>query len=88
MFLEIATISLAFSINFFKSLKATVMLSSVCLCCSSMLLSIPTIPERIFELTGCTEGLDNECELAELTGDITGVGLSHALAETASLSAL
>lgn len=54
--LDIVTISLAFSINFFKSWKATLILWSVALCCSSILLSIPTIPKRIFELTGAAEG--------------------------------
>lgn len=88
MVFEIVTISLAFSISFFKSWKATLMLWSVALCCSSILLSIPTIPDLILELTGVTDGLGVELGLVELIGDDIGAGLSHALAAMASFKAL
>lgn len=87
IFFDIATISFAFAINLVKSWNATVILSSVALCCSSILLSMPTIPDLILELVGVTAGLGVELGL-EVTDDTVEPGLSQALAATASLRAL
>lgn len=88
IFFEIATISLAFSISFVRSLKATVILSSVARCCSSMDLSMPTMPDLILDEVGATDGLPELAELVGLIGDGTGVDCSQSLAATASLNAL
>lgn len=49
---------------------------------------MPTIPERILELTGVTEGLGEAFGSATVMGEAIVVDRSHALAVTASVRAL
>lgn len=49
---------------------------------------MPTIPERILELTGITEGFGDALGLVAESGEAIGVDLSHTLAATASVRAL